>query len=59
MAWAARGMGGQRLVVFPDENLIVVSTAWHILKESSIEFDVVRRLLPSVGPHQCVAGDRK
>jgi len=53
LAWAARGMGGQRLLVFPEDQLIVVSTAWHILKEASIEFDVVRRLLPGVHPHQC------
>jgi hypothetical protein len=53
LAWAARGMGGQRLLVFPEDQLIVVSTAWHILNEASIEFDVVRRLLPGVHPHQC------
>ena len=53
LAWVARGMGGQRLIVFPAEHLIVVSTAWHILKEASIEFDVVRRLLPGVHAHEC------
>jgi len=41
--------------VFPDENLIVASTAWHILKEASLEFDIVRRLLPGVHPYQCAA----
>jgi CubicO group peptidase (beta-lactamase class C family) len=53
LAWVARGMGGQRLIIFPKEHLIVVSTAWHILKEASIEFDVVRRLLPGVHDHEC------
>jgi CubicO group peptidase (beta-lactamase class C family) len=53
LAWLARGMGGQRLMVFPREQLIVVSTAWHILQESSIEFEVVRRLLPGVHAHDC------
>ena len=53
LAWLARGMGGQRLIIIPEEHLIVVSTAWHILNEASIEFDVVRRLLPGVHPHQC------
>jgi CubicO group peptidase (beta-lactamase class C family) len=48
LAFVARGMGGQRLIVFPEDQLIVVSTAWHILNEASIEFDVVRRLLPGV-----------
>jgi Beta-lactamase len=55
LAWVARGMGGQRLIVFPEERLIVVSTAWHILNEASIEFDVVRRLLPGVHAHECVS----
>ena len=53
LAWVARGMGGQRLIVFPEDQLIVVSTAWHILNEASIEFDVVRRLLPGVHAHEC------
>jgi Beta-lactamase len=53
LAWVARGMGGQRLMVFPEDQLIVVSTAWHILNEASIEFDVLRRLLPGVHAHQC------
>ena len=55
LAWVARGMGGQRLIVFPEDQLIVVSTAWHILNEASIEFDVVRRLLPGVHAHECVS----
>ena len=54
LAWAARGMGGQRLIVFPEDQLIVVSTAWHILNEASIEFDVLRRVLPGVRPLQCL-----
>jgi CubicO group peptidase (beta-lactamase class C family) len=53
LAWVARGMGGQRLIIFPKEQLIVVSTAWHILKETSIEFDVIRRLLPGVHAYEC------
>src|SRR5579863_1480906 len=55
LAWLARGMGGQRLMVFPEDQLIVVSTAWHILNEASIEFDVVSRLLPGVHAHQCAS----
>ena len=55
LAWAARGMGGQRLLVFPEDHLIVVSTAWHILNESSIEFEVLRRVLPGVHAHECRA----
>jgi hypothetical protein len=55
LAWLARGMGGQRLMVFPEDRLIVVSTAWHILNEASIEFEVVSRLLPGVHAHQCAS----
>jgi CubicO group peptidase (beta-lactamase class C family) len=55
LAWVARGMGGQRMIIVPEDHLIVVSTAWHILNEASIEFDVVRRLLPGVHEHQCKA----
>lgn len=58
LAWVARGMGGQRLIVLPEEQMIVVSTAWHILNEASIEFDVLKRLLPGVRPMECVkSGD--
>jgi len=53
LAFVARGMGGQRLIIFPEDQLIVVSTAWHVLNESSIEFEVVRRILPGVHPHPC------
>ena len=58
LAWVARGMGGQRLIVFPQERLIVASTAWHVIDEASIEFDVVKRLLPGVRPHPCAASVR-
>ncbi|HLW23939.1 MAG TPA: serine hydrolase [Steroidobacteraceae bacterium] len=53
LAWVARGFGGQRLMVFPDEHLIVTSTAWHILKDASLEFDVLKELLPGVHPVAC------
>jgi hypothetical protein len=36
-----------------EDQLIIVSTAWHILNEASIEFDVLHRLLPGVHPHPC------
>jgi Beta-lactamase len=59
LAWLARGMGGQRLIVFPEDQLIVVSTAWHILNEASIEFDLVHRLLPGVHAHECVSSSTR
>ncbi len=56
LAWVARGFGGQRLMVFPQQHLIVTSTAWHILKDASLEFEVVKELLPAVHPFSCPAG---
>ncbi len=35
LVWMARGFGGQQLMVYPDEELIVAFTAWDILPESS------------------------
>jgi CubicO group peptidase (beta-lactamase class C family) len=31
LVWMARGFGGQNLIVYPEEQLIVVFTAWDIL----------------------------
>lgn len=56
LAWLARGFGGQRLMVFPTEQLIVSTTAWHILEDASIEFDIVKDVLPAVHPFACPAG---
>jgi len=36
LAWAALGLGGQRLLVLPDLNLILVFTGWNILAEVSL-----------------------
>ena len=55
LAWAARGIGGQTLLVYPDENLIVVTTAWHILSETWLERDITERLLPGLKPVDCAA----
>jgi CubicO group peptidase (beta-lactamase class C family) len=33
--WMARGFGGQRLMVFPDENLIVVFTGWEVIRDDA------------------------
>ena len=55
LAWAARGIGGQTLLVYPDENLIVVTTAWHILNEAWLDRDLTERLLPGLQPIDCAA----
>jgi hypothetical protein len=51
----ARGFGGQRLMVFPQENLIVVFTGWEILKDPAPSKDLVDRLLPAVKQIACAA----
>jgi len=54
LVWMARGFGGQRLFVIPEENLILVFTAWDILGNDSFdEREALRRLLPAVHPHSC------
>ena len=51
--WMARGFGGQRLMVFPDENLIAVFTGWDILKDPPVDRELVNRILPAVRPQSC------
>jgi CubicO group peptidase (beta-lactamase class C family) len=51
--WMARGFGGQRLMVFPEENLIVVFTGWEILKDPAGDRDLVKRILPAVRSQSC------
>jgi CubicO group peptidase (beta-lactamase class C family) len=46
--WMGRGFGGQRLMVFPKEELIAVFTGWEILKEPATDHEFVRRILPAV-----------
>jgi CubicO group peptidase (beta-lactamase class C family) len=46
--WIARGMGGQDLIVFPKEGLIVTFTAWDILPESTGVEPVPTDFLPVV-----------
>ncbi|HXJ88602.1 MAG TPA: serine hydrolase [Candidatus Binatia bacterium] len=46
--WMARGFGGQRLMVFPEDQLIAVFTGWDILKDEATDRDLVNRILPAV-----------
>lgn len=54
--WMGIGFGGQRLMVFPEENLIVVFTGWDILKEPATGLEYVGRILPAVRAPAC--GDK-
>ena len=51
--WMARGFGGQELMVFPEENLIVVFTGWEILKDPAPTKDLIDRLLPAMKQTAC------
>ncbi|MFZ3264458.1 MAG: serine hydrolase [Terriglobales bacterium] len=51
LAWAALGLGGQRLLVLPEEQLIMVFTGWNILAESSLNSrEAIDRLTVNVQP---------
>lgn len=53
--WMGRGFGGQRLMVFPKEDLIVVFTGWNILGTPVPDSDFVSRILPAVRTQACGA----
>jgi CubicO group peptidase (beta-lactamase class C family) len=53
--WLAWGFGGQKLMVFPEQGLIVVFTGWEILKDDAAPRDLVNRLLPAVKQSACTA----
>jgi CubicO group peptidase (beta-lactamase class C family) len=53
--WMARGFGGQRLMVLPEEDLIAVFTGWEILKDPAADRDLVSRILPAVRTQTCGA----
>jgi CubicO group peptidase (beta-lactamase class C family) len=55
--WMARGFGGQRLMVFPDENLIAVFTGWEIIKDDAPAGDLLKRLLPAVKATGCAGSN--
>jgi CubicO group peptidase (beta-lactamase class C family) len=51
--WMARGFGGQRMMVFPEERLIVVFTGWDILGEPPADKELYARLLPALKSKTC------
>lgn len=53
--WMARGFGGQRLMVFPEEELITVFTGWEILKDPAGDQELVNRILPAVREQGCTS----
>ena len=53
--WMCLGFGGQRLMVFPEEQLVVVLTGWEILKDGAPVSSLVARVLPAVQTEKCSA----
>jgi CubicO group peptidase (beta-lactamase class C family) len=52
-AWAALGIGGQHLFVFPEDELVVVVTGWHILDETRYAGPLLQKIRPAVEPFEC------
>jgi CubicO group peptidase (beta-lactamase class C family) len=50
--WMGSGLGGQTLLVFPQQDLIAVFTGWDVLNEGDLPV-LVRRLLPAVKAATC------
>ena len=53
LVWMGIGFGGQRLMVFPDEQLIVTFTGWDILKDPAVDANLAERMIPSVRDVRC------
>ena len=53
LVWMGIGFGGQRLMVFPGEQLIAVFTGWDILHDSAFDAELANRLLPAVIATKC------
>jgi CubicO group peptidase (beta-lactamase class C family) len=51
--WMARGFGGQRLMVFPEEDMIAVVTGWDILKDPAGDGELISRILGTVHSPRC------
>jgi CubicO group peptidase (beta-lactamase class C family) len=51
--WMGIGFGGQRLMVFPREQLIATFTGWNILQDDALDAELANRLLPAINAAQC------
>lgn len=51
--WHGIGFGGQRLMVFPAEQLIATFTGWDILTDPEVDTELADRLLPAVRSAAC------
>ncbi|MBS0396592.1 MAG: serine hydrolase, partial [Proteobacteria bacterium] len=53
IVWMARGFGGQRLMVFPEEGLIATFTGWEIIKDPPPTSELVGRLVRALAAPIC------
>jgi CubicO group peptidase (beta-lactamase class C family) len=53
LVWMGWGFGGQHLMVFPEEQLIVTFTGWQILEDSAPIAALVGRILPAIQVSTC------
>lgn len=53
LAWAALGFGGQRLLVLPEDSLIMVFTGWSILADSISSRDAISEITAGLSPLSC------
>jgi CubicO group peptidase (beta-lactamase class C family) len=51
--WMGIGFGGQRLMVFPEERMIATFTGWDIIKDPTVDAQLVDRLLPAITAEAC------
>jgi hypothetical protein len=56
--WHGIGLGGQRLMVFPAEEMIVTFTGWDILKDIAFDVELAERVLPAARATSCDATAR-
>ncbi|HVW70155.1 MAG TPA: serine hydrolase [Steroidobacteraceae bacterium] len=48
LVWMGIGFGGQRLMVFPQQQMIAVFTGWDILKDPAVDAALAERVSPAV-----------
>jgi hypothetical protein len=51
--WHAIGLGGQRLIVFPREQLIATFTGWDIVRDAAYDAILANRVLEAVKSETC------
>ena len=54
LVWMGIGFGGQRLMVFPAEQLIVTFTAWDILKDPAFDAELADRVAAAIRSPSCL-----